>query len=1044
MFSQSHSSVSSGPANFFANASYTGSANIYDQDGSPLSVSFDANGTIMVVYGDSGKTAYRYDLSTPWDASTAKYSGADLYIPATAISTATALGVTDVVFSPDGYNFYVLDSVNKKVHQHTLTVAWDLLSGVQYNGAYLVGNLITTPQGLSFSSDGTQMYVNAGAARAIFQYTLLTAWDVNSAVYYVTNFSVNGQDTPVGVFFDPSGTKMYMAGVNDSIFQYSLSTAWDVNSAVYYGLLSVTARGTSVSSLAFDTTGTIMYVLNGVNVDQYTLSSSWNVQTGVYSSTISVSTKDTSPQDIYFSSDGSKMYIAGYIGKSIYQYNLTTAWSVATAVYSTSISTATYGSVTGGIMFDSTGTKMYIGVDGSIYQYSLSTAWSLSASVYDNVFFIGSAGDCMRMNQSGTMMYSVMFSDKAIFQYSLTTAWDVSTSVYVNRFYVGAPFSSLAYGGFDPTGTRMYIIDGLRKLFQYSMSPAWLVSSVSYTGKQSVINVQDTSPQSVAFDSTGSIMYVVGATNKTIYQYSLSTPFDASTSIYSNILLSVSTRDSSPCHVAFDSTGTKMYVLGYTSKTVYQYTLSTAWNISTATFTSSFLLSAQDATPRCIAFSADGTKMYMLGTTGSKVYQYTLSTAWSVSTAVLFNSLVVPAGGLGFAFNSLGTKMYAFLNGYLYEYTLLTPWNVANATIKLPKADTSGQDTGGTSGIKFNTDGTRFFVAGQSNKSVYQYNLTSAWNINTAVYNSTMARKNDPTGVSRPALNAFNGMDFSKDGTVLYMIDGNGTGRIDQYSLSTAWFIGTGAYVKTVTTPVKNSLGLNFNPTLDKFFTYSPFIVSPLYVYKVYQCDLTIAGDITTAYSSSIRNTVTLNIDTLQRCVILGLTGTKIYVVGATGKKIYQYTLTTPWDLSSLAGSVSFSVTQDTAPVSLTFSTDGTKMYVVGATNKTVYHYNLSTAWDVTTAVYSTSKLVSAQDATPLGVSFDLTGTTMLVVGGTNKKIFQYSLSTAWSVSSAVYVNSFDVTSQDTQPNGIALSADNKNMYVTGTLNDKVYQYKLT
>ena len=69
-----------------------------------------------------------------------------------------------------------------------------------------------------------------------------------------------------------------------------------------------------------------------------------------------------------------------------------------------------------------------------------------------------------------------------------------------------------------------------------------------------------------------------------------------------------------------------MYVVGNTNDSVYQYSLSTAWDLSTASYDySSFSVSSQDATPLGIAFkSDDGTKMYMAGVTNSSVYQYSI------------------------------------------------------------------------------------------------------------------------------------------------------------------------------------------------------------------------------------------------------------------------------------------------------------------------------------------------------------------------------------------------------------------------------------
>jgi hypothetical protein len=102
--------------------------------------------------------------------------------------------------------------------------------------------------------------------------------------------------------------------------------------------------------------------------------------------------------------------------------------------------------------------------------------------------------------------------------------------------------------------------------------------------------------------------------------------------------MSVTSQETTPQGLAFSSDGTKCYVIGSTSDTIYQYTLSTAWDISTGSYASkSMSVSSQETSPVGLSFSLDGTKCYVVGTTNDTVYQYTLDSAWeltNVSTAI--------------------------------------------------------------------------------------------------------------------------------------------------------------------------------------------------------------------------------------------------------------------------------------------------------------------------------------------------------------------------------------------------------------------------
>ena len=54
----------------------------------------------------------------------------------------------------------------------------------------------------------------------------------------------------------------------------------------------------------------------------------------------------------------------------------------------------------------------------------------------------------------------------------------------------------------------------------------------------------------------------------------------------------------------------------------------------------------------------------------------------------------------------------------------------------------------------------------------------------------------------------------------------------------------------------------------------------------------------------------------------------------------------------------------------------------------------------------------------------------MFIVGAHGDDVNEYSLSTAFDVSSASYVQVFSVTNQDNYPNGIAFNNDGTKMFV--------------
>ena len=162
-------------------------------------------------------------------------------------------------------------------------------------------------------------------------------------------------------------------------------------------------------------------------------------------------------------------------------------------------------------------------------------------------------------------------------------------------------------------------------LYNSAPTGTWDITNCSYDTVSKDVSSQDSAPYALAFNSDGSKMYILGYTNGTVFQYTLSTPWNVSTATYDNVSKSVSSQESAPRGVAFNSDGTKMYIVGYTNGTVFQYTLSTPWNVSTATYDSiSKDISSQDSAPRDITFNSDGSKMYIVGNTNDTVYQYTV------------------------------------------------------------------------------------------------------------------------------------------------------------------------------------------------------------------------------------------------------------------------------------------------------------------------------------------------------------------------------------------------------------------------------------
>ena len=247
--------------------------------------------------------------------------------------------------------------------------------------------------------------------------------------------------------------------------------------------------------------------------------------------------------------------------------------------------------------------------------------------------------------------------------------------------------------------------------------------------------------------------------------------YDLANASYDSVSFSVTSQASGPNGFFIKSDGTKLYVTGQTSDAVFQYTLSTAWDLSTASYDSvSFSVSSQETVPNGVFFKSDGTKMYVVGSSTDSVYQYSLSTAWDLSTAsydsVSFSVASQATIPRSVDFSSDGLNMYVSnaSDDALYQYILSTAWDLSTASYASKTVSVQTQE-GTLRGHAFNSNGTKLFIVGTTADTVFQYDLTTAWDISTATYSSTSFSISSQSGTPHDIF-------FKDDGAKMYILDG--------------------------------------------------------------------------------------------------------------------------------------------------------------------------------------------------------------------------------------------------------------------------------
>lgn len=576
-----------------------------------------------------------------------------------------------------------------------------------------------------------------------------------------------------------SGTSLFLVTNNasgDRVYSYTMSTAYDLSTLSATGtFLNVASQENAPNGITLKSDGTSFYIVGSGSdtVFQYDMTTAYDLSTASYASkSFSVASQDQVPRDLKFSSDGTKMYVAGALSQTIYQYDLSTAWDVSTASYSSKSFAVGFDPTVHDISSD--GTKMIITNISTyvVYEYTLSTAWDIStAATSGNTYTYSAQRTIVKYSDNGNYLFSYGnptddFYANPISSSQTTNTLDLSTG----SVFEITPTSDIQIGLSNPadSGTvsqATLLLDGANtNTFDLSVAS---YDNASYAVTNEISNAN---PFGIALDNTGTKMYVLATINDTVYQYDLSTAWDLSTATYSSKSFSVGSTSQEPEAIRFKSDGTKMYVTDKNEHEVNEYSLSTAWDVSTASHSTVFSVSSQGSEPSGLDFKTDGTKMYVQFASGTdSIAEYNLSTAWDISTASYSqNSTTINTtpNTSGIMFKPDGTALYTMsrvTTDAINEYLLSTAWDVS--TLSYNQNFLVGTQEGDPTDLYIKPDGDKFYIVGYSQDTVFQYSMASSA---TITYDSSL-QWGGGTAPDSPAANETDVLTFStRDGGTTY------------------------------------------------------------------------------------------------------------------------------------------------------------------------------------------------------------------------------------------------------------------------------------
>ncbi len=263
----------------------------------------------------------------------------------------------------------------------------------------------------------------------------------------------------------------------------------------------------------------------------------------------------------------------------------------------------------------------------------------------------------LTFNNDGTKMYTLRSggTTDAVIEHILTTAYDISTATVNNTKVVHVSGGNDSHVPtqvvFNNDGTKMFVVNhaNRRSVDYWSLTTAFDVSTASFDGLYSLIGKEQRA-NSIAFNNDGTRMFIAGVGNNSqvrVHEFSLDTAFDLSsgvTQLNTEDLISFQNHIDG---VTFNYDGTKMYTINSKEDEdkIFQFELTTPYDVSTLSLEGTFDVSSVSEEPREVVFSNDGSKMFIIDNDDNKIHEFNLSCDWSVIDGACDDPITTSDGG---------------------------------------------------------------------------------------------------------------------------------------------------------------------------------------------------------------------------------------------------------------------------------------------------------------------------------------------------------------------------------------------------------------
>ena len=957
--------------------------------------------------------------------------------------------------------------------------------------------------GLAFSKDGLKMFHAGNDNDDIHEYTLTSAFDVSSASY-VDSLDVSARDGEIfGITFNNDGTKLYFTGANsaDAVFQYTLSTAYDISSGTYDNV-SLSAVDSRPCGIRFNNDGTKLFISGfaTARIEEYSLSTAFNLATASYtgnSERLNTSTYETSPRDIEFNSDGTRLFITGGNGDDITEYELSTAFDVSTATYHGEYDTSSQDGNTFSLRFNNDGSKMFmLGYNSDkVHEYNLASPYNLidiSGEHSGDVINTSSTANYDTDPDSDTLTVTAIRTGSSEGSGTAGSVGSALTGTY-GQLTIAAN-GSYTYVANQDAADALDAGDVVTDTFNYTVSDGQGETDIAVltitvigvndtpTASNGTVNINENNQASTAGDRTPSNITKVFAvsdfnfadddTSGSLSKVKITTLESAGDLEYNNGSSWVDVTEDQEI-TASDISNNKLRftpAANSESNPYFSFKVHDGTDYSSSAYTMTISVNAApDVTNATV-----GSTVAAGGTSSGDVHDGVADSDDDDSVLVVTgvasgnessnNTIITNNTGVGSAVSGTYGSLNIAANG-TYTYTASSTNNIAfGATATDIFTFTTRDDETASGSFAYDVGSITFTVASSisltdDTDSVNEDATVTKTGSQDDVLNDDAA---DTNGLVVTNISHTNGNTDTIESGSTYTDSGGEPGSVVG-TYGTLKIGADGTYTYTADQAAADALDLNdqvsdvFTYTADGATATLTITVTGINDAPVAQNDtgtvnedgtLNVSGNSTIIVGASHDGTPYAINEGSIRSLTFNHDGTKMFVVHAsTPAVISEHALTTAFDITTASQSTTYDVSSHTtSPRGLRFNSDGTKLYLNSDqnSNKKVYEFSLSTAYDISSLSSPSSTVVSGQDGNPRGIAFNTDGSKMFLLGDSNDTVYEYSLSTAFDTTTISYTSrSLDFSSKEVTPRGLSFNSTGTKLFITGQNSDDILEYDL-